>query len=166
MSFSDVATSTETPICNRLSKHSPFFFVTPVTHSLLSSFGPLSRRGATLPWALEHAKPGRLRKLPLSVTEVVYTTKVVYLPVLINPGSQFDSFKSRIPVKYKQCLRTATRGDRRRSYLHVHVLPYLVDEKFDGATSINFPERGSMVPLSTLVSLKKKGLRVSKGPCR
>ena len=123
-----------------------------------------SRRGATLPWALEHAKPGRLRKLPLSVTEVVYTTKVVYLPVLINPGSQFDSFKSRIPVKYKQCLRTATRGDRRRSYLHV--LPYLVDEKFDGATSINFPERGSMVPLSTLVSLKKKGLRVSKGPCR
>jgi hypothetical protein len=25
---------------------------------------------------------------------------VVYIPVLINPGSRFDSFKSRIPVKY------------------------------------------------------------------
>jgi len=33
----------------------------------------------------------RLPKVDLSVTEVVYTTKVVYLPVLINPGSQFDS---------------------------------------------------------------------------
>ena len=32
----------------------------------------------------------RLPKVDLSVTEVVYTTKVVYLPVLINPGSQFD----------------------------------------------------------------------------
>ena len=33
----------------------------------------------------------RLPKVNLSVTEVVYTTKVVYLPVLINPSSQFDS---------------------------------------------------------------------------
>jgi hypothetical protein len=33
----------------------------------------------------------RLPKVDLSVTEVVYTTKVVYLPVLINPSSQFDS---------------------------------------------------------------------------
>ena len=33
----------------------------------------------------------RLPKVDMSVTEVVYTTKVVYLPVLINLGSQFDS---------------------------------------------------------------------------
>ena len=27
-----------------------------------------------------------VKKVTISVTEVVYTTKVVYLPVLINPG--------------------------------------------------------------------------------
>ena len=32
----------------------------------------------------------RLPKVDMSVTEVVYTTKVIYLPVLINLGSQFD----------------------------------------------------------------------------
>jgi hypothetical protein len=32
-----------------------------------------------------------VKKVTISITEVVYTTKVVYLPVLINPGSQFDS---------------------------------------------------------------------------
>ena len=33
----------------------------------------------------------KVHKVALSVTEVVYTTQVVYIPVLINPSSRFDS---------------------------------------------------------------------------
>ena len=30
-------------------------------------------------------------------------TEVVYLPALINPGSRFDSFKTRLPVNGEHC---------------------------------------------------------------
>ena len=72
-----------------------------------------------------------------TVTEVVYTTKVVYLPVLINPGSRFDSFKTRLPVNGEHLLeRREARGEppdraRRAAILsffaatwHIHIIDH------------------------------------------
>ena len=38
-----------------------------------------------------------------TVTEVVYTTNVVYIPLLINSGPHFDILRFPIPVKEDHC---------------------------------------------------------------
>ena len=44
-----------------------------------------------------------VQKVATSVTKVVYTTKVVYIPVLINYGSLFDFLRFCLPVNGEPC---------------------------------------------------------------
>ena len=56
----------------------------------------------TPPGAAPQSPPRDPPQIP-TVTEVVYTTRVVYLPVLINLGSRFDFLRTRLPVNHQPC---------------------------------------------------------------